>query len=197
MIHFSYLIAMEKLKAGDSINLQDMKCLSYLDLDKLFEDIKFWKIHGNHEFNIKRINPLKNFQEQKTYFAFDFKNNNEYTSSLSAMDSQSLINLSINCRDLEVTPTIQQHVEDGLHKIRSHFDHVIDATVFFMIDNTTEEVLRHTAELTIHLKGKELFADTQNQDLYHAIDAVMHKIERQVIKHKVEIQDHHPEKLID
>lgn len=42
---FTYLIAMEKLKAGESINLIDMKSLSYVDLDKLFEDIKFWKIH--------------------------------------------------------------------------------------------------------------------------------------------------------
>ncbi len=46
MTQFTYLIAMEKLKTGDSINLLDMKSLSYVDLDKLFENIKFWKIHG-------------------------------------------------------------------------------------------------------------------------------------------------------
>jgi len=59
MTQFTYLIAMEKLKTGDSINLLDMKSLSYVDLDKLFENIKFWKIHGNYEFNLKRINPKK------------------------------------------------------------------------------------------------------------------------------------------
>jgi putative sigma-54 modulation protein len=197
MTELTYLIAIEKLKAGESINLLDMKSLSYVDLNKLFEDIKFWKIHGNHEFNLKRINQPNNLLKQKTYFALDFINNNEATSSPSNMDEDSLMNLTINSRDLEVTPAMRKHVEDGMQKIRKHFDHVIDATVFFMIDNATEKALRHTAELTIHLKGKELFAEAQNKDLYHAIDDVVSKLERQVVKHKEKIQNHHHEKPID
>jgi len=197
MTQLTYLIAIEKLKAGESINLLDMKSLSYVDLNKLFEDIKFWKIHGNHEFNLKRINQPNNLLKQKTYFALDFKNNNEASSSPSNMDEDSLMNLTINSRDLEVTPAMRKHVEDGMQKIRKHFDHVIDATVFFMIDNTTEKALRHTAELTIHLKGRELFAEAQNKDLYHAIDDVVLKLERQVVKHKEKIQNHHHEKHID
>jgi len=197
MTEFTYLIAIEKLKAGESINLLDMKSLSYVDLNKLFEDIKFWKIHGNHEFNLKRINQPNNLLKQKTYFALDFKNNNEASSSPSNMDEDSLMNLTINSRDLEVTPAMRKHVEDGMQKIRKHFDHVIDATVFFMIDNTTEKALRHTAELTIHLKGRELFAEAQNKDLYHAIDDLVSKLERQVVKHKEKIQNHHHEKHID
>ena len=197
MTQLTYLIAIEKLKAGESINLLDMKSLSYVDLDKLFEDIKFWKIHGNHEFNLKRINQPNNLLKQKTYFALDFINNNEATSSPSNMDEDSQMNVTINSRDLEVTPAMRKHVEDGMQKIRKHFDHVIDATVFFMIDNTTEKALRHTAELTIHLKGRELFAEAQNKDLYHAIDDVVSKLERQVEKHKEKIQNHHHEKHID
>jgi len=197
MTQLTYLIAIEKLKAGESINLLDMKSLSYVDLNKLFEDIKFWKIHGNHEFNLKRINQPNNLLKQKTYFALDLKNNNEASSSPSNMDEDSLMNLTINSRDLEVTPAMRKHVEDGMQKIRKHFDHVIDATVFFMIDNTTEKALRHTAELTIHLKGRELFAEAQNKDLYHAIDDVVSKLERQVVKHKEKIQNHHHEKHID
>ena len=107
------------------------------------------------------------------------------------------MNLTINSRDIEVTPTMQMHVENGMEKIRKHFDHVIDATVFFMIDNATEKALRHTAELTIHLKGKELYAEAHDEDLYHAIDAVVNKLERQVAKHKEKTQDHHHEKLPD
>jgi putative sigma-54 modulation protein len=197
MTQLTYLIAIEKLKAGESINLLDMKSLSYVDLNKLFEDIKFWKIHGNHEFNLKRINQPNNLLKQKTYFALDFINNNEATSSPSNMDEDSQMNVTINSRDLEVTPAMRKHVEDGMQKIRKHFAHVIDATVFFMIDNTTEKALRHTAELTIHLKGRELFAEAQNKDLYHAIDDVVLKLERQVVKHKEKIQNHHHEKHID
>ena len=107
------------------------------------------------------------------------------------------MNITINSRDLEVTPAMRMHFESGMEKIRKHFDHVIDATVFFIIDNATEKALRHTAELTIHLKGKDLYAEAHNEDLYHAIDAVVNKLERQVLKHKEKIQDHHHEKLPD
>jgi len=187
MTEFTYLIAIEKLKAGESINLLEMKSLSYVDLDKLFEDIKFWKIHGNHEFNLKRISPLKSLLKQKTYFAFDFKNINKATSLPPNMNEDSLMNLTINSRDLKVTPAMRKHVEESLQKIRIHFDEVIVATVFFMIDNTSEIALRHTAELTIHLKDRELFAEAQNKDLFQAIDSVVSKLECQVLKHKEQI----------
>jgi hypothetical protein len=47
MAELTYVMALEKLEAGDSFTLQDMKNLSYADLDKLFEEIKHWKVYGN------------------------------------------------------------------------------------------------------------------------------------------------------
>ena len=104
------------------------------------------------------------------------------------------MNLKINSRHLEVTPAMRAHLELGMSKVRKHFDHVIDATIFLMIDNAKEKDLRQTAELTIHLKGKDLYAEAHNADLYHAIDAAVGKLERQVVKHKEKVQDHHHEK---
>ena len=59
MTELTYADAIEKLEAGTSINLLDMQSLSYADLDKLFEDIKFCKIHGKNDFNL-RIRYQKN-----------------------------------------------------------------------------------------------------------------------------------------
>jgi hypothetical protein len=59
MTELTYAKAIAKLEAGNSLNLLDMKNLSYADLDKLFEDIKFWKIHGKDDFNL-RIRYQKN-----------------------------------------------------------------------------------------------------------------------------------------
>jgi hypothetical protein len=59
MADLTYAKAIAKLEEGNSINLLDMKNLSYADLDKLFEDIKFWKIHGKDDFNL-RIRYQKN-----------------------------------------------------------------------------------------------------------------------------------------
>ena len=56
------------------------------------------------------------------------------------------MNLKINSRHLEVTPAMRAHVELGMSKVRKHFDHVIDATIFLMIDNAKEKDLRQTAE---------------------------------------------------
>ena len=103
------------------------------------------------------------------------------------------MNLRINSRHLEVTPAIRSHLEDRLERIRKHFNHVIDASAFLMVDKAKEKDLRQTAELTLHLKGKELFAEAHHQDLYQAMDAVVDKLDRQLLKHKERIQDHRSE----
>lgn len=104
------------------------------------------------------------------------------------------MNLKINSRHLEVTPGIRMHLENGVQKILNHFDQVIDASVFLMIDNAKEKNLRQTAEITLHLKGKELFAQAHHADLYHAMDSVVDKLERQVMKYKEKHQDYQHEK---
>ena len=53
MTQLTHEIVLERLEAGDSINLVDMKNLSYADLDKLFEDIKFWKIYGKSDLKLR------------------------------------------------------------------------------------------------------------------------------------------------
>ena len=63
-----------------------------------------------------------------------------------------------------------------------------------MIDNSKEKNLRQTAEITLHLKGKELFAQAHHADLYHAMDSVVDKLERQVMKYKEKHQDYQHEK---
>ena len=75
------------------------------------------------------------------------------------------MNLKINSRHVEVTPAMRSHLEAGLEKIRKHFDHVLDATAFLIVDNAKEKNLRQAAEITIHLKGKELFAEAQRRPL--------------------------------
>jgi len=47
MAELTYVDAVQKLEAGDSFTLQDMKNLSYADLDKLFQELKYWRVYGN------------------------------------------------------------------------------------------------------------------------------------------------------
>ena len=43
----------------------------------------------------------------------------------------------------------------------------------------------------MHVKGKDLFAECTSEDLYAAIDQLMDKLDRQVVRHKDRVQDHH------
>ena len=55
MSKLTYTNAIKKLEAGDSFTLQDMKNLSYADLDKLFEELKYWKVYGNINTKINAV----------------------------------------------------------------------------------------------------------------------------------------------
>jgi len=56
MTYLTYINAVQKLETGDSFTLHDIKSLSYADLDKLFEDIKYWKVYGNIDTKLNEVN---------------------------------------------------------------------------------------------------------------------------------------------
>jgi len=58
------------------------------------------------------------------------------------------------------------------------------------IDNLKEKDLRQRAECNIHVKGKDLFAESAHADLYAALDDLVDKMDRQVLRHKDKSQDH-------
>jgi putative sigma-54 modulation protein len=89
------------------------------------------------------------------------------------------MNLSISGHHLSVTPSIRDYVLLKLERIRRHFDQVIDVNVVLAVDKLIQK-----AEITIHVKGKELFAKATDSDLYAAIDALIDKLDRQVVKYK-------------
>jgi putative sigma-54 modulation protein len=46
------------------------------------------------------------------------------------------------------------------------------------------EKLNQIAEATLHVNGGELFANSEHTDMYAAIDTLLDKLDRQIIKHK-------------
>ena len=103
------------------------------------------------------------------------------------------MNLRINSHHVEVTPGMKTHLEDKVGKIKRHFEQALNISAMLIIDNAKEKNLRQTAELTLHIKGKDLYAEAHHEDLYHAIDAAVDKLDKQVLKHKEQIKAHHHE----
>lgn len=89
------------------------------------------------------------------------------------------MNLNVSGHRLEVTPAIRAYVDGKLERIRRHFDHVIDAQVILSVGK-----LQQKAEVTLHMRGKDLHCAASDPDLYAAIDRLIDKVDRQVLKHK-------------
>jgi putative sigma-54 modulation protein len=49
----------------------------------------------------------------------------------------------------------------------------------------------HKAEATVPVSGHNLFAIAEDQDMYTAIDALVDKLDRQILKRKEKVTDHH------
>jgi len=101
------------------------------------------------------------------------------------------MNLTISGHHLEVTPSLREYVVTKLERVTRHFDQVVGITVLLSIEKLKEKERRQRAEVTLHVKGKDIFVEHAHEDLYAAIDELMDKLDRQVCRHKDRVQNHH------
>jgi putative sigma-54 modulation protein len=102
-----------------------------------------------------------------------------------------LMNLTISGHHLEVTPALRSYVTTKLDRIIRHFDQVVDVKVLLTVEKQKEKERRQRAECNIHVKGSDMFAESAHEDLYAAVDELVDKLDRQVVRHKDRLQDHH------
>jgi putative sigma-54 modulation protein len=96
------------------------------------------------------------------------------------------MNLHMTGHHLEITPSIRDYVNTKMVRINRHFDHVIDVNMILSV-----EKLRQKIEANVHLSGKDIFAECENDDMYAAIDLLVDKLDRQIVKHKEKMKDKH------
>lgn len=101
------------------------------------------------------------------------------------------MNLTISGHHLDVTPALRTYVTDKLDRVTRHFDQLVDVKVLLTVEKQKEKEKRQRAECSIRVKGSDLFAECANEDLYAAVDGLVDKIDRQVVRHKDRLQDHH------
>ena len=94
--------------------------------------------------------------------------------------------IAISGQHLEITESLHAHVSEKVEKLVRHFDHLTNTNVVLQVEKT-----RHMAEATINTKGATLHASSTADNMYAAIDSLMDKLDRQVIKHKEKLTDHH------
>ena len=98
------------------------------------------------------------------------------------------MHINVTGQQVEVTEPLRNYVADKIGRIQKHFDHMTTTNVVLHYEKKKH---RHAVEATIHTKGASLHADCEGSDMYAAIDALADKLDRQVLKHKEKITDHH------
>jgi putative sigma-54 modulation protein len=95
------------------------------------------------------------------------------------------MNLTVSGHHVAVTPAIRSYVEGKLGRVTRHFDHVIDVSVVLGV-----EKLRQMAEVTVHVSGRDIHVESDDEDLYAAIDGLVDKLDRCILRHKDRVKAH-------
>lgn len=94
--------------------------------------------------------------------------------------------INISGHHVELTDPIKDYVNNKFQKLERHHDRITSTNVILSVDKLVQK-----AEATIHVTGKDFFANSESEDLYTAIDQLSDKLDRQLIKHKEKIRHNH------
>jgi len=94
--------------------------------------------------------------------------------------------INITGHHVDITPALRTYVEEKLERLERHFDNITNAHVILEIEKD-----RQKAEATIHVSRGQVYADSEDENMYAAIDSLADKLDRQIKKHKEKLKDHH------
>ena len=96
------------------------------------------------------------------------------------------MNLTFTGLNLEVTAALREYVSTKLARINRHAENILSTTVNF----STVEKGQHKVDVSVHVAGRNFYADAVEDDMYAAIDILMDKLDRMLVKHKEINTDH-------
>ncbi len=91
--------------------------------------------------------------------------------------------INVSGHHVDVTPALRDYTTTKLTKLQRHFDHITNTSVTLSVEKLIQK-----AEASIHVAGADLFATCESEDMYTAIDLLIDKLDRQLIKHKEKTQ---------
>ncbi|MFQ5488918.1 MAG: ribosome hibernation-promoting factor, HPF/YfiA family [Gammaproteobacteria bacterium] len=96
------------------------------------------------------------------------------------------MDINLTGHHVEITPALRDYVIGKFERIKRHFDNVVNAKVVLGVEKMAQK-----AEATIHVRGSDLFANAEAENMYAAIDALIDKLDRQIKKYKEKHTDYH------
>ena len=92
------------------------------------------------------------------------------------------MNINFKGKNFEVTPALKEHAEKKLSRLERIME--IDKVMVTLVHRKSKQ----KAEVTMTVKGYLLRAEVYAQDAYAAIDIVVDKLEKQLVKYKEKLQ---------
>jgi len=86
---------------------------------------------------------------------------------------------------IDVTPALQQFTTEKFNKIEKHFNRITSINVTFHMEKHTQIV-----EANVIVHKNELHARAESDIMYTAVDLLVDKLDKQLIKYKEKHQDH-------
>ncbi len=93
--------------------------------------------------------------------------------------------ITISGHHVEVTPPLREYVLTKFDRLQRHFDQITNTDVTLIVEKLVQK-----AEATVHVSGADIFANAESEDMYAAIDMLVDKLDRQLIKHKEKMRGH-------
>ena len=93
--------------------------------------------------------------------------------------------INLTGHHVDITDSLRNYVDTKFSKLERHFDHSSNVHVILNVEKLSQK-----AEATMHLSGAEVFASSEDTDMYAAIDSMVDKLDRQVIRHKEKLKRH-------
>lgn len=93
--------------------------------------------------------------------------------------------LTVSGHHIDITDALRNHVSEKFEKLQRHIDHITNIDVTLIVEKQA-----HKAEANLHVSGADLFASSESDDMYAAIDTLADKLDRQIIKHKEKHRGH-------
>tara|TARA_B110000444_G_C18758217_1_gene556208 strand:+ start:982 stop:1269 length:288 start_codon:yes stop_codon:yes gene_type:complete len=93
--------------------------------------------------------------------------------------------INLSGHHVKVTPALREYVFSKFNRLQRHFNQITNTDVTLVVEKLTQK-----AEATLHVSGADLFATSESEDMYSAIDTLVDKLDRQLIKHKEKHRGH-------
>lgn len=87
--------------------------------------------------------------------------------------------ITITGHQLEITEALRDYVNNKFSRLERHFDKITSIRVTMGVEKINQIV-----DASILIAGGEVNAQAEHEDMYAAIDLLIDKLDRQLLKHK-------------